>query len=220
MRNDRRGRGVTAMSAAALLVVVAGCGGTGAGAASGDRVSAAEASSAATTAPPPPTTTTAPPTATAPTTTASPAPVPAPVPVPTSAAPRLPAPVVAAPATTRPPVPAFDGDPDTFRLPMNGRVNITLAWDCGGCVTELGSKHHPAIDYKSRDDDTIVAAGHGVVVRFNDGCDSPSQGCGESMGNSIFLRHTLADGSQVFTFYAHLAELDPAVTIGACITQG
>ena len=208
MRNDRRGRGVTAMSAAALLVVVAGCGGAGADAASGDRVSAAEAAPISTT------TTAAPP----PTTTSPPALVP--VPVPTSAAPRPPAPVAAAPATTRPPGPAFDGDPDTFRLPMNGRVNITLAWDCGGCVTELGSKHHPAIDYKSRDDDTIVAAGHGVVVRFNDGCDSPSQGCGESMGNSIFLRHTLADGSQVFTFYAHLAELDPAVTVGACITQG
>jgi hypothetical protein len=37
---------------------------------------------------------------------------------------------------------------------MNGRVDVTLAWDCGGCVTELGSKHHPAIDDKSRDDDT------------------------------------------------------------------
>ena len=103
---------------------------------------------------------------------------------------------------------------------MNGRVYVTLAWDCGGCVAELGSKHHPAIDYKSRDDDTIVAAGHGVVAWFNDGCASPSRGCGESMGNSIFLRHSLADGSQIFTFYAHLAELDPAVTTGACIRQG
>ncbi len=45
------------------------------------------------------------------------------------------------------------------------------------------------------DDDTIVAAAPGVVVRFNDGCDSPSQGCGESIGNSVFLRHTLADES-------------------------
>jgi murein DD-endopeptidase MepM/ murein hydrolase activator NlpD len=114
----------------------------------------------------------------------------------------------------------FTGDPDTFRQPMNGRVYVTLAWDCGGCVVELGSKHHPAIDYKSRDDDTIVAAGHGVVVRFNNGCDSPSQGCGESMGNSVFLRHTLADGSVLFTFYAHMAELDPAITMGACLEQG
>lgn len=103
---------------------------------------------------------------------------------------------------------------------MNGRVYVTLAWDCGGCVTELGSKHHPAIDYKSRDDDTIVAAAHGVVMRFNDACNSPSQGCGESMGNSVLLRHTLADGSVIFTFYAHMAELDPAVTMGACLTQG
>ena len=223
MRNDRRGRRVTAVSAAALLVVVAGCGGTGDYTAGDDRVPAAEASSAAG-ATISTTTTTAP--APVPTSAPAPAPVPAsapptaPVPAPTST-PRLPAPVAAArPTATSPPVPAFDGDPDTFRLPMNGRVNITLAWDCGGCVTELGSKHHPAIDYKSRDDDTIVAAGHGVVVRFNDLCDSPSQGCGESMGNSIFLRHTLVDGSQIFTFYAHMAELDPAVTMGACIAQG
>ena len=43
--------------------------------------------------------------------------------------------------------------------------------------------------------DTIVAASSGVVARFNDGSDSPSQGCGERMGNSVFLRHTLVDGS-------------------------
>ena len=215
MRNDRRGRRVTALSAAALLVVVAGCGGTGDYTAGDDRVPAAEASSAAG-ATISTTTTTAP----APAPVPASAPPPTPAPAPTST-PRLPAPVAAArPPATSPPVPAFDGDPDTFRLPMNGRVNITLAWDCGGCVTELGSKHHPAIDYKSRDDDTIVAAGHGVVVRFNDLCDSPSQGCGESMGNSIFLRHTLVDGSQIFTFYAHMAELDPAATMGACIAQG
>lgn len=103
---------------------------------------------------------------------------------------------------------------------MNGRVTVSLAWDCGGCVTELGSKHHPAIDYVSRDDPTVVASGDGTVVVVNDGCDSPSQGCGQSMGNSIFLRHVLADGSVIFTFYAHLREIDPAVVVGACIRAG
>jgi murein DD-endopeptidase MepM/ murein hydrolase activator NlpD len=141
----------------------------------------------------------------------------APPPPPTTAAPPR---ATAAPATTaRPPAP-YTGDPDTFRFPMNGRVYVTLAWDCGGCVASLGSRHHPAVDYKSQDDDTIVASGHGVVVFINSGCASPSQGCGQSMGNSFFLRHTMADGSQIFTFYAHLAEIDPAVTMGACITQG
>jgi murein DD-endopeptidase MepM/ murein hydrolase activator NlpD len=144
------------------------------------------------------------------------------VPPTTVPAPTLP-PAPVAPAPTRapaPPPPQFTGDPDTFRLPMNGRVNVTLAWDCGGCVVELGSRHHPAIDYKSRDDDTIVAAGHGRVVFVNDGCASPSRGCGQSMGNSIFLEHRLADGGVINTFYAHLAEIDPAVTMGACMVQG
>ncbi len=103
---------------------------------------------------------------------------------------------------------------------MNGRVNVSLAWDCGGCVAELGAKHHPAIDYVSRDDRTIVASGSGIVIVVNDGCASPSQGCGQSMGNSIFLRHVLADGSAIHTFYAHLSEIDPGVVVGACVQAG
>lgn len=143
-------------------------------------------------------------------------------PPPTTAAVTAPRPT-AAPATTRPPAasaPPFTGDPDTFRYPMNGRVYTTLAWDCGGCVAELGAKHHPAIDYKSRDDDTIVAAGHGRVVFLNNSCASPSQGCGQSMGNSIFLEHRLADGGVIYTFYAHMSEVDGAVSMGACVAQG
>ena len=227
MRNDVGARVMAMMALLGLALGAAGCGRADNAAPAG--ASTTEVASTSTPSPtivppttvPPPTppTTTVPPPAVPPTTVPPPAVPPPTVPPPTVPRPPVPA-VSAAPGTTRAPAPVFDGDPDTFRRPMNGRLNVTLAWDCGGCVAELGSLHHPAIDYRSRDDDTIVAAGHGVVVWFNDGCDSPSQGCGQSMGNSIFLRHALADGSQIFTFYAHLAELDPAVVVGACVAQG
>lgn len=201
----------------ALVLALTGCGGEGRSAARSpvSAPDAANASSTATVAP------TAAPATTAPATTQSTAPpAAAPTTAPTTAAPTTTArPAAPAPTTTRPPV-ASAADPDAFRYPMNGRVYVTLAWDCGGCVAELGAKHHPAIDYKSRDDDTIVAAGNGVVVKLNTGCASPSQGCGESMGNWVFLQHTLADGGTIYTFYAHLSEVDPAVRQGACIAAG
>jgi murein DD-endopeptidase MepM/ murein hydrolase activator NlpD len=127
------------------------------------------------------------------------------------------APTTALPATTTPQPP--EGR-DTFRLPMNGAVRVTLAWNCRGCVAELGDRHHPAIDYISSTDHTIVAAGDGIVVRRHDGCGPSSRGCGASMGNYLFVAHRLGDGSVIYTFYAHLAEIDPMIVEGACVAQG
>jgi murein DD-endopeptidase MepM/ murein hydrolase activator NlpD len=225
-------RPVAALAATFVLALAAGCAGD---ASAGDEaVPAARAATGAsgstadvvTTVPPttvPPTT--APP-ATVPPTTVAPTTVP-----PTTVAPTT-VPPTSAPPTTRaavavpPPPPAAPAPgslppgTETFRLPLNGRVSVSLAWDCGGCVAELGAKHHPAIDYVPRDDPSVVAAGSGLVLVVHDGCASPSQGCGESMGNSIFLRHVLADGSAIHTFYAHLAEIDPAVVAGRCVAAG
>jgi murein DD-endopeptidase MepM/ murein hydrolase activator NlpD len=53
---------------------------------------------------------------------------------------------------------------------------------------------------------------------MNTGCGG--QGCGNSFGNWLFLKHTLTDGSTLFSFYAHMAEMTPAVVEGACIKTG
>ena len=60
-----------------------------------------------------------------------------------------------------------------------------------------------------------MAAADGVVVKMNTGCGG--QGCGNSYGNWVFLKHTLIDGSTLFSFYAHMSEISPSVTQGACV---
>ena len=122
-------------------------------------------------------------------------------------------------ADVAPAASAAGPDALTFRKPLNGTVNVTLKWDCYDCVDwpTLRNKHHPAVDYLANDT-TIVAVADGVVVKMNTGCGG--QGCGNSFGNWLFLRHTLSDGSNLFSFYAHMAELTPAVTQGACIKTG
>ena len=111
------------------------------------------------------------------------------------------------------------GDPLVFRKPLNGTVSVTLKWDCYDCVDwpTLRNMHHPATDYLSNDT-TIVATADGVVVKMNTGCGG--QGCGNSFGNWVFLKHTLTDGSTLYSFYAHMSEIAPAVTPGACIKTG
>jgi murein DD-endopeptidase MepM/ murein hydrolase activator NlpD len=110
-------------------------------------------------------------------------------------------------------------DPLTFRKPLNGIVSVTLKWDCYDCVDwpTLHNMHHPATDYLSSDP-TIVATADGLVVKMNTGCGG--QGCGNSYGNWVFLKHTLTDGSTLYSFYAHMSEIAPAVSIGACIKTG
>ena len=54
-----------------------------------------------------------------------------------------------------------------------------------------------------------------MVVKMNTGCGA--QGCGNSDGNWVYLKHTLIDGSTLFSFYAHMSEIAPAVTQGVCI---
>ena len=114
---------------------------------------------------------------------------------------------------------ATANDPLVFRKPLNGTVNVTLKWDCYDCVDwpTLRNMHHPATDYLSSDTN-IVATADGVVVKMNTGCGG--QGCGNSFGNWVFLKHTLTDGSTLYSFYAHMAEIAPAVTQGACIKTG
>jgi len=120
-------------------------------------------------------------------------------------------------AAATPTTPAADAL--TFRKPLNGTVNVTLKWDCYDCVDwpTLRNMHHPATDYLSTDT-TIVATADGVVVKMNTGCGG--QGCGNSFGNWVFLKHTLTDGSTLYSFYAHMAEIAPAVSMGACIKTG
>ena len=120
----------------------------------------------------------------------------------------------AAPATT-----TAGNDPLVFRKPLNGTVNVTLKWDCYDCVDwpTLRNMHHPAVDYLSSDTN-IVATADGVVVKMNTGCGG--QGCGNSFGNWVFLKHSLTDGSTLYSFYAHMAEIAPAATQGACIKTG
>jgi murein DD-endopeptidase MepM/ murein hydrolase activator NlpD len=122
-------------------------------------------------------------------------------------------------ATAPPGTTAAGSDPLVFRKPLNGTVNVTLKWDCYDCVDwpTLRNMHHPATDYLSSDT-TIVATADGVVVKMNTGCGG--QGCGNSLGNWVFLEHTLTDGSKLYSFYAHMAEIAPAVTPGACIKTG
>ena len=122
-------------------------------------------------------------------------------------------------APTAAPTTGSANDPLAFRKPLNGAVNVTLKWDCYDCVDwpTLRNMHHPAVDYLASDTN-IVATADGVVVKMNTGCGG--QGCGNSLGNWLFLKHTLADGSTLFSFYAHLAEIAPAVTQGACIKTG
>jgi murein DD-endopeptidase MepM/ murein hydrolase activator NlpD len=126
-----------------------------------------------------------------------------------------------APTTTVAVVPSTAAATDAlaFRKPLNGTVNVTLKWDCYDCVDwpTLRKKHHPAVDYLASDTN-IVAAADGVVVKMNTGCGG--QGCGNSFGNWLFLRHTLTDGSTLYSFYAHMAEMTPAVTEDACIKSG
>jgi murein DD-endopeptidase MepM/ murein hydrolase activator NlpD len=128
-----------------------------------------------------------------------------------------PSPTTSAPAAAGPTSAA--ADTLAFRKPLNGTVNVTLKWDCYDCVDwpTLRNKHHPAVDYLSNDTG-IVATADGVVVRMNTGCGG--QGCGNSFGNWLFLQHTLADGSKLYSFYAHMAEMTPAVVQGACIKTG
>ena len=138
---------------------------------------------------------------------------------PTSAAAPSVATTATAKAAAAPPPTTPTADVLTFRKPLNGTVNVTLKWDCYDCVDwpTLRNMHHPATDYLSSDT-TIVATADGVVVKMNTGCGG--QGCGNSFGNWVFLKHTLTDGSTLYSFYAHMAEIAPAVSMGACIKTG
>ena len=126
---------------------------------------------------------------------------------------------VSAESTLAPTTTAATSDLLVFRKPLNGIVNVTLEWDCYDCVDwpTLRNMHHPATDYLSSDT-TIVATADGLVVKMNTGCGG--QGCGNSFGNWVFLKHTLTDGSTLYSFYAHMSEIAPAVTPGACIKTG
>lgn len=131
----------------------------------------------------------------------------------------------ATPATTRSvattvsvPTTGSPSDPLLFRRPMNGKVIVSLAWDCYDCVDwpTLRGKHHPAVDYTS-DDKRILASADGVVEKINTGCANGVIGCGNSYGNWIFLKHNMSDGRVLYSFYAHLSDINPAVKVGACI---
>lgn len=147
-------------------------------------------------------------TASAPATAAA---TPATAPTPTAAAPVAP---TAGSATT-----TAVTDTVTFRRPINGNVTISLAWDCYDCVDwpTLRGKHHPAVDYVSGDK-AIYATADGVVTKMNTGCGG--QGCGNSYGNWLFLKHVLSDGSVLYSFYAHLESFTANVVDGACIRGG
>lgn len=63
---------------------------------------------------------------------------------------------------------------------------------------------------------TVVAAYSGTVVSIVDNCVSGDYTCNEGYGNTIIISHTNGD----FTVYAHLASIDPQISLNTNVLTG
>ncbi len=67
----------------------------------------------------------------------------------------------------------------------------------------------------------IVAVGAGRVARIvytRAGCSAEGGDCG--MGNTVILEHTLADGTLLYSLYAHLDSIAYDIAEGQCLQKG
>ncbi len=76
---------------------------------------------------------------------------------------------------------------------------------------------HYGIDITGIDGVTnIVAVYRGEVIAVVGGCSGGDTTCNEGYGNMIILSHANGD----YTVYAHLASIDPSVTMGVSVDKG
>lgn len=78
-------------------------------------------------------------------------------------------------------------------------------------------EEHYGIDISGIDGVTnVIAVYRGEVISVVDSCTVGDYECNEGYGNTIIISHSNND----YTVYAHLASIDPSVTVGATVDKG
>src|SRR5450432_4261355 len=89
-----------------------------------------------------------------------------------------------------------------------------------GCVRDSGTRMHEGLDIRhlqtdkrGEPTDPVMAAADGTVVYFS---AKPSL---SNYGNYIVIRHVV-EGLEIYSLYAHLSEISPALKLGGQIKAG
>lgn len=78
-------------------------------------------------------------------------------------------------------------------------------------------EEHYGIDIAGVDGVTnVIAVYRGEVISVVDSCSAGDTSCNEGYGNTIIISHSNND----YTVYAHLASIDPSVTVGVSVDKG
>jgi murein DD-endopeptidase MepM/ murein hydrolase activator NlpD len=109
-----------------------------------------------------------------------------------------------------------------FELPHSD-YEIASLCDYGSTTCADPGNYHTGVD--SYGDIDILAAGPGFVMKIqpNDvGCNEAIRGdCDDhGLGNAIIIEHMLADGSKIYSLYAHLNKIGDGITVGQCLQKG
>lgn len=109
---------------------------------------------------------------------------------------------------------------DSFRFPLNGSANIVRGYaahpNWGGAPscyypTPWTSLYHTAEDWATTPNTTVYAVANGTVQWYDPGYDY-------DQGRVVIIRHTLPDGSTIYSMYGHLA--DVYVSVGQTVSKG
>ena len=98
-----------------------------------------------------------------------------------------------------------------FPIPIESQYGYTVTSEFGYCTHPITKiyKLHSGID--------IVGKIHGNILSVADG-EVVWAGLRGAYGNCINIKHTLEDGTEFYSFYAHLARID--VSKNQIVTQG
>lgn len=99
----------------------------------------------------------------------------------------------------------------TFPIPIESQYGYTVS-------SEYGYRTHPITKiYKLHTGIDIVGKIHGNILSIADG-EVVWAGLRGAYGNCINIKHTSSDGTEFYSFYAHLARID--VAKNQIVTQG
>lgn len=128
---------------------------------------------------------------------------------------------VITPITPQQTTTSFDVPHDNYTIYKAGQTDC----DYASLKCLLKGEYHTGID--STGAEVIRASGPGIVVVKQDNnqinnqatCNGQPQGdCG--FGNTIILKHTLADGSLVYSQYSHMSKITDGISVGECVQKG
>lgn len=107
---------------------------------------------------------------------------------------------------------------------INYKMMNNCAYYSYNCADDAPHTGQDSVDKPANPDGLpvdILAAGPGRVARIlfaRAGCSAEGGDCG--MGNTVILEHTLADGTTLYSLYAHLDSIAYDIAEGQCLEQG